>query len=128
MLIAPSSDLLPALRIGGVKIPVLAACHGGTAAAPGQQFTFGAFLKFPIVPIALHLADPHVGDPISKDISNLTVLHPAAGENISRGQDGQVAVAAVASAVDCAVFRSFRDFERAGLIFIQGPEVIFLLK
>jgi hypothetical protein len=99
---------LPALRVCGIEVSVLAACHGGAAPAERQQLAFAALLKLCIVTVLFHLAHPDIRQPIGEHIGNLAVLYPAAGVHIPGGKDRQVAVAAVAAAVDgiitCTVY------------------------
>ena len=58
----------------------------------------------------------------------MAVLHPAAGIHIPCRQDRQMTVPAVASAVDHAVLHRVRDPEFPGLIFVQRPQMVFLIK
>ena len=67
-----------------------AAGHGGASPAPGQEFTLGTLLEFCIVPICLHFTDPHIGQPVLKDVAHLAVLYPAAGKHIAGGQNSKV--------------------------------------
>ena len=76
----------------------------------------------------LHLADPHIGQPILEHIARPAVLHPAAGIHIARGQDGQMAVAAVATAIDHAVLVDSIQREYPRLVLVQRPEVVFLVE
>ena len=85
LLILAFQGILPALRVSVIKIPMCAAGYGRTAPTPGQQFAFGAFLEFLIIPVCFHLADPHVRDPVLKDVSHLAVLNPAAGVEVASG-------------------------------------------
>ena len=119
---------LPALRVCGIEVSVLAACHGGAAPAERQQLAFAALFELRVIPVLLHLADPDIRQLIGEHIGHLAVLHPAASIHIPGGEDRQVAVAAVAAAVNRPFFRRFRDFERSGLVFVQRPEMVFLLK
>ena len=73
-------------------------------------------------------AYPDIRQPVTKHIGNLAVLYPAAGIHIPGGEDGQVAVAAVAAAVDHTVLHGFGDFECPGFVLVQRPQVIFLIK
>ena len=120
--------LLPALRICGIEVPVFAACHGRTATAERQQFAFTALFKFFVFTVLLHFANPHISQPVRKNISDLAVLYTAAGINISRRKNRQVAVAAVAAAVNHTVLYGFGDFERPGFVFVQCPQVVFFIE
>jgi len=75
----------PALGIFIVKIPVRPACHCRTAPTPCPQFTFGTLLKLIVFPILLHLAHPYIRQTVLKNIGYLTILHSAAGIDISVG-------------------------------------------
>lgn len=119
---------LPALRIGGVEVTLSPAGHGGTAPAKGQQLTFGTLFKLGVIPIRLHLTDPNIGQPVVKHIAYLAVLDPAAGVYIPGGQDRQMTVSAVASAVDDALLYGIGNFENAGLVFIQCPKMVLFVK
>lgn len=79
-----SDNLLPALRISRIKIPVFPACYCGTATAECKQLTLGTFLKFCIITICFHLANPDIRKTVIQYISNFAPLYPAAGVNISR--------------------------------------------
>ena len=81
-----------------------------------------------IISVGFHLADPHIGQPILKNIAYLAVLYPAAGINVAVRQDRYMAVAAVAATVDHAFLSIFRDLKLPGFICIQCPKVILLIK
>ena len=104
------------------------ACHGRAAPAECQQLTFAALFKFCVVPVLFHLAYPDIRQPVGEHIGDLAVLYPAAGIHIPGGEDRQVAVAAVAAAVDHTVLHGFGDFARPGFVLIQRPQVIFLVE
>ena len=93
-----SDNLLPALWICCIKISILSACNRRASAAERQQLTLGAFLKFRIIPIRFHLSNPHIGNPVRKNICHMAVLHAAAGVEITVRENGQMAVSAVAAA------------------------------
>ncbi len=115
------------MGVGGVEVAVFAAGHSGAAAAQARSSHL-AFLEFPEIPVGLHLADPHIRQAVLEHVAHPAVLHPRAGENIAGGENRQVAVAAVAAAVNHAFLHGFRDFESAGFVFIQGPQMVFFVK
>lgn len=102
--------------------------HCGAAAAVRQQFAFCALFEFAVIPIGLHPADPHVCDPVRKNISHLAVLDPAAGIDIPGRKNSHMAVAAVAAAVYHAVLRILRDFEYPFFIFVKRPKMVFFVE
>ena len=79
-------DFLPALWVSGAEIAVLPTGNGRTATAEGRQFALGTFGKAGIIPVSLHLADPHIGQSGLKDIARLAVLHAAAASGAGSRQ------------------------------------------
>ena len=111
----------PALWIVPVEIAGVAFCHSGTTTAELTEPASGALGEFVVVSVCLHVGDPHVGEAILKDVADFTLCHSAAGVNISGGQDRDMAVAAVAAAVDHAVAGVGRYFEITFFVFIKRP-------
>ena len=123
------SNLLPALGVSGVKFPAAgAAGHRRTATAPGLQFALAAFLELVTVPISLNFICPKVCQSLFKNIAHPTVLYPAAGIDISRGQYGKMAVAAVAAAINHIRLSIIRNLEPAHLIIVKGPKMVFAVE
>ena len=61
-------------------------------------------------------------------IVKLYFLHPAAGVHITVGQDGQVAVAAIAAAVNHAGFGVSGDLKLSDFVFVERPKMVFLVE
>ena len=117
------------MGISSVKIPAAgAAGHRRTATAPGLQFALAAFLKLVIVPISLKFICPKVCQSLFKNIAHPAVLYPAAGIDISRGQYGKMAVAAVAAAINHIRLSILRNPEAAHLIVVKGPQMVFAVE
>ena len=74
------------LDLAWIEPPFSPRATAGQPPAEGRQFTLGTFGKAGIIPVSLHLADPHIGQSGLKDIARLAVLHAAAASGAGSRQ------------------------------------------
>ncbi len=104
---------------------MIAVSHGRATSAEAEQLTLGAFLKLLILPILLHLFPlPDLMDRFAEKIAHFALETPA-GHHGAVGLDGEMAVAAMATVVDCLRIAVFRYLEQSLLVEEECPEMIF---
>jgi hypothetical protein len=123
---------LPALGIRSEEGVVVAVGDGGTTATEAEQLAAAALLHLLVTAVdVLGLAVEDVvegrldlGRGGAKEASDGR-LEAATSQDLSGGQDGDVAIGAVAAVVDGVGIQSLRDVEEALFVEVEGPEVVF---
>ncbi len=90
--------------------------HGGASAAEAQEFAAAAFLELLVLAVGIHpWRCPQVVERCLEEVAHRAV-EAAAGHHVAVGEDGEMAVAAVASVVDGVVVQLFGNLEAAYLV------------
>ena len=116
------------MRVICVEITVCPAGYCRAAPAPGQKLAARTFAEVLIFPVLFHPGQPYICNSVFEHISDLAFRNTSAGIDLAGGKNGDVAVAAVAAALNHAFLRIFRDLKCLGFIFIQRPEMILLIE